>query len=44
MTLLKVKDVSLGVPIPMWNDSIIFLCIGFVLLNLLIVLEVADRL
>jgi phosphoserine phosphatase RsbU/P len=44
MTLLKVKEVELGLPIPYWNDSIIFLCIGFVLLNLLIVLEVADRL
>src|SRR6185436_6506053 len=28
MTLLVVKDVQLGLPIPMWNDSIIFLCIG----------------
>jgi len=44
MTLLKVKQVELGLPIPAWNDSVIFLCIGFVLLNLLIVLEVADRL
>jgi serine phosphatase RsbU (regulator of sigma subunit) len=44
MTLLKVKEVSLGIPIPTWQDSIIFLTIGFALLNLLIVLEVADRL
>ena len=44
MTLLKVKDVQIGVPIPMWQDSILFLCVGFALLNLLIVLEVADRL
>jgi phosphoserine phosphatase RsbU/P len=44
MTLLVVKEVRIGVPIPMWQDSIIFLGIGFALLNLLIVLEVADRL
>ncbi len=44
VTLLIVKEVQIGLPIPYWNDSIIFLCVGFVLLNLLIVLEVADRL
>ena len=31
-------------PLPIWHDGTLLLCIGFVLLNLLIVLEVADRL
>ena len=44
VTLLKVNQTEIGLPIPMWQDSILFLCVGFVLLNLLIVLEVADRL
>jgi phosphoserine phosphatase RsbU/P len=44
VTLLRLGQLELGLPIPMWQDSIIFLFVGFVLLNLLIVLEVADRL
>jgi sigma-B regulation protein RsbU (phosphoserine phosphatase) len=44
VTLVQVNDFRLALPIPTWQDSIIFLSIGFVLLNLLIVLEVADRL
>jgi phosphoserine phosphatase RsbU/P len=44
LTLLRVRDVQLGLPFPTWHDSLIFLFIGIVLLNLLIVLEVADRL
>ncbi|HEY8548497.1 MAG TPA: PP2C family protein-serine/threonine phosphatase [Vicinamibacterales bacterium] len=31
-------------PIPVWHDGTLFLAVGFVLLNLLIILEVADRL
>src|SRR5205085_525947 len=34
LTLLKVRDVEFGVPLPLWNDSVLFLCVGFVLLNL----------
>jgi phosphoserine phosphatase RsbU/P len=41
---LRIEKVQIGLPLPVWQDSIIFLGIGFVLLNLLIVLEVADRL
>jgi serine phosphatase RsbU (regulator of sigma subunit) len=44
ITLLRIDQVQFGVPVPVWQDSLIFLGIGFLLLNLLIVLEVADRL
>jgi phosphoserine phosphatase RsbU/P len=45
VTFFRVNDqVELGLPLPMWHDSLIFVFIAFVLLNLLIVLEVADRL
>jgi serine phosphatase RsbU (regulator of sigma subunit) len=44
VTLLRVNNVDIGFPVPMWHNGIIFIGIGFVLLNLLIVLEVADRL
>ena len=35
---------TLPLPLPIWQDGTLFLCTGFVLLNLLIMLEVADRL
>jgi len=44
VTVVTIGSVSIGAPVPMWHDSVIFLAIGFALLNLLIVLEVADRL
>jgi serine phosphatase RsbU (regulator of sigma subunit) len=44
VTVAKIGDFRLGAPVPMWQDSVIFLSIGFALLNLLIILEVADRL
>jgi sigma-B regulation protein RsbU (phosphoserine phosphatase) len=44
VTILQIDRFRLFFPIPTWQESALFLCIGFVLLNLLIVLEVADRL
>lgn len=44
VTVARIGDFRLGAPVPMWQDSVIFLSIGFALLNLLIILEVADRL
>lgn len=41
---LNVGPVALPLPLPAWQDGTLFLCVGFVLLNLLIILEVADRL
>jgi serine phosphatase RsbU (regulator of sigma subunit) len=44
LPVFRFKDVLIGLPLPLWQDSVIFLGIGFLLLNLLVVLEVADRL
>ena len=44
LTLARIGGFQLWLPVPTWSDSIFFLCVGFLLLNLLIILEVADRL
>jgi phosphoserine phosphatase RsbU/P len=44
MSLLRLGPVTLPLPVPVWQEGTLFLCTGFVLLNLLIILEVADRL
>jgi len=41
---LGVAFVRVGMPIPRWEPGTVFLLAGFLLLNLLILLEVADRL
>lgn len=44
LSSLTIGGVTLFLPVPVWQDGTFFLTVGFVLLNLLIILEVADRL
>jgi serine phosphatase RsbU (regulator of sigma subunit) len=44
VSLMQAGPVLVPLPMPLWQDGTIFLAVGFALLNLLIILEVADRL